>query len=887
MSNDRRADPDKLLAQIKREEIKKSRGAFRVFFGMCPGVGKTYAMLRAAQEQRKLGKNIVVGIVETHGRSDTERMLEGLTIIPLKDFLHRGKNLKEFDIDHALKMRPDIVLVDELAHTNVPGSRHAKRYQDVLELIDSGISVYTTLNVQHVESRADIIQQITGVTVRETVPDSLWDLADQIELIDISPQELLKRLKEGRVYLGDRAARAEENFFKEPYLVALREIALRFTAEKVEHDLQGHISIKQLTSPWNTNERLMVAVGHSPSSAKLIRAARRMAFNLEAPWIAVHIDTNSKISSFDQAILFQNMSLARELGAEVITRSDTDIVRALNSVVLEKNVTQLILGRPEKKKIRALTEQLIQNMEKIDIHIIRQEKDTAEWRKKEKKFFPKFTSSGPVPYTNTLYFFAALTLFSHLINPFIGYRAVGFIYLMGVIVVGFRSTLGPILLSAIGGAFLWNYFFIPPFFTLRISRTEDIMMCISFILVGLLSGYLARQTKNKEQMLTQRDKITRALLGLLEDFSHAMTIKEVCDLTEKAIQDLFKSQIKILLTDEKDYLSKKSTTSGHVSEKEYALAVWSFENRKPAGWSTQTLSESRCKSIPLVVPGRIIGILLFYPVMKNLSPTEESLLNNICIQLGNALEHLLLQKKNQSMHLLEESEKLHQTLLNSVSHEMRIPLTSIMGTINALQDEKIQSDSQKVKLLNQDLLDSSERLNRVIENLLDMTRLNSGFLTLNEEWIEALDLVQSTVSSLKIQDHNIVIEELSSNVFLYCDGKLLEHALTNLLLNAKSYSPPGSKIKVQIEEEDERRIYIRVIDQGVGVPEDKVQTIFEKFYRLPGSPTGGVGLGLSIVKGIMEAHGGLVYAGNRRDESGAIFSLEFPWKKAPAEIIQK
>jgi two-component system sensor histidine kinase KdpD len=886
--NDRlRPNPDNLLAQLKREETKKSRGAFRVFFGMCPGVGKTYAMLRAAQEQHRLGRNIVVGIVETHGRADTEKMLEGLTVIPRKEIFYREKAIHEFDIDTALKLRPDIVLVDELAHSNAPTSRHSKRYQDVLELLESGISVYTTLNVQHIESRSDIVQQITGVQVRETVPDSLWDLADQIELIDISPQELIKRLKEGRVYLGEKAARAEDNFFKEAYLVALREISLRFTAEKVDHDLQGHLSVRQLTTPWNTNERLMVAVSHSPYSAKLIRAARRMAFNLEAPWIAVHIDNDAKLSTFDQTTLFHNMSLARELGAEVISRSESDIVRALNSIALEKNVTQIILGRPEKRTFRVLLDKLIKNMESVDIHIIRQEKDSEETKKKRKSHpAPDLLSNGPVPYFYTLYFFIVITIIGLFLNPFIGYRSVGLLYLMGVIVVGFRSTLGPILFAAFGGVIIWNYFFIPPIHTFLIHNTEDKILGIIFILVGILSGTLAQKTKRKEQSLILKDKKTQVLFRLLEDFSHAETTKEICELTAKSIFDLMQSQVKILLRDKNNMLSRKSDLSGTLSDKEFALADWSFENKKAAGWSTQTLSQSFCKSIPLIVPGKVIGVLLFYPNSKeHLVSDEASLLNSICMQLSNALEHLLLQKQNQSVLLLEESEKLHQTLLNSVSHEMRIPLTSITGAISVLQDERVQKDPERVKILNLELLEASARLNRVIENLLDINRLDSGLLTLKKEWVEASDLVQSIVSNIKIKDHKIVVQEVSSGVFIYCDERLLEHALVNLLLNAKAYSPVGTTITIQIDKID-KKVFIKVLDQGSGIPEDKLDLILEKFYRLPGSPAGGIGLGLSIVKGIMEAHGGSVHVHNRKDERGAVFTLELPWVEPPLEITE-
>ncbi|MDD4972701.1 MAG: sensor histidine kinase KdpD [Bacteriovorax sp.] len=880
-----RPDPDKLLARLKQEEANKSRGAFRIFFGMCPGVGKTFAMLRAAQEQQKLGKNIVVGLIETHGRSDTEKMLEGLTVIPRKEILYREKIIHEFDVDKILILKPDIVLVDELAHTNAPSSRHVKRYQDVMELLDAGISVYTTLNVQHIESRADIVQQITGVQVRETVPDSLWDLADQIELIDISPQELIKRLKEGRVYLGDKAARAEDNFFKEAYLVALREISLRFTAEKVDHDLQGHLSIRQITSPWNTNERLMVAVSHSPHSAKLIRAARRMAFNLEAPWIAIHIDSGMRLNQFDQTTLFQNLNLARELGAEIVSLYDSDIVSALNRVALEKNVTQIILGRPERRMFRVLLDRLIQNTHFVDIHIIRQEKDSAEVKKKRKAAAsPMFFTNGPVPYFHTLYFLIMVTILGLFLNPSIGYRAIGFLYLMSVIVVGFRSTLGPILFASLSGALIWDYVFIPPLFTFQINEIEDKMMCLAFVLVGVLSGVLARKTKTKERLLILREQKTSALFNLLKDFSTAMDIKGICDLTERSIQYLLDAQITILLANENKIITRKSTRSSDVSDKEFALALWSFDNKKTAGWSTQTLSESRCLSIPLIVPGKILGVLLFYPDLKKiLSIEERNLLNSICFQLANALEHLMLQDQNKNIQLLEESEKLHQTLLNSVSHEMRIPLTSIMGTVSALQDTKIQNNPEMIKILNSELMQSSERLNRVIENLLNINRLNSGLLTLKSEWVEVSDLVHSTISNIKIKDHKIVVSELSPKVYLYCDERLLEHALVNLLLNAKTYSPEGTTITVQIEK-DEKTIFIRVLDQGAGIPEDQLEAILDKFYRLPGSPTGGVGLGLSIVKGIMEAHGGSVHASNRTDETGAVFSLELPWIEPPHEL---
>ena len=711
-------------------------------------------------------------------------------------------------------------------------------------------------------------------------------MADQVVLIDISPQELIKRLKEGKVYLGDKATRAEDNFFKEAYLTALREISLRFTAEKVDHDLKDHLSIQQIDSPWNTNERLIVAVSHSPHSAKLIRAARRMAFNLEAPWIAIHIDNGTQLNPTDQQTLLKNMSLARELGAEVISLYDTDFATALNRIAIEKNATQIILGRPERYTFRALLNTLIKQTHFVDIHIIRQEKDTNTDAKKIKNSVKNFAGTGPVPYLYTIYYLFLVTLLCAFITPYIGYRAVGYIYMMAVIGVGFRSTMGPILFSAISSAALWNYFFIPPIFTFSIKETEDKMMCVAFIFIGILAGYLARKTRNKEKLLIRREEKSRVLFNLLKDFSTAMDAKTICNLATKSIQELLDSEVKILLVDD-NKLSRVTTIGEDIFEKEYALAHWSFDNKKIAGWSTETLSQSNCLSLPITAPDRILGILLFYPstYQQKITIDEDILLNSICFQLGNALEHILLQEQTQSINLFKESEKLHQTLLNSVSHEMRIPLTAIMGSVSALQDKNIQNDQEKISILNQSILDSSNRLNRVIENLLNMNRLDSGLLTLKKEWIEVADLVQSVISQIKIKNKSITIIELTPKVYLNCDEALLEHALMNLLLNAITYSKINSIIKVEIEVVD-NKIEIRVLDQGIGIPDDKLQFIFDKFYRLPGSPTGGVGLGLSIVKGITEAHNGHVFVHNRQDEPGAIFTIELPWEKPPMNLVE-
>lgn len=889
MNDDYRPNPDRILAGIKKEEFKNERGHFRVFFGMSPGVGKTYAMLKAAAEQAKQGVDLVVGVVETHGRKETEELLLGLEVIPRKKIIYKDTELFEMDIDAILKRKPALVLVDELAHTNVPGSRHPKRYQDVVELLEAGINVYSTVNVQHLESRADLVQQITGVKIQERIPDSIIDLANQIELIDITAQGLLKRLQEGKVYDGDRAARAGENFFKETYLMALRELALRYTAERVDQDLQDQMVIQQVAGPWNTQERFLVAVSHSPYSGRLIRATRRMAFSLEAPWIALYIDTGERLDPQDQSMLTKNLALARELGAEVISVRHTNVAEALHQISSERNVTQVIMGRPTRHwwdllgGQGSLLDQLVRKNSAVDVHIIRQEETSVE--KVWKWVPPSFQASGAA-YWNCLWLIIGITFISRLILPFIGYRAVGFVYLMAMIVVGLVATQGPILFAAVLSAATWNFLFIPPLMTFAISEPEDVMMCLAYFLVALLSGVMAAKIRRRDRDLENREKSTRVLYELVREFSSSISSHDVCNAATESLSRLLNGKVKILLTAEPRVLSKKSFNEVKIDEKDYAQAVWTFENGKNAGWKTDTLSESRCLSIPLTAKSEIVGVLIYYPRERAvITLDDQSILENICAQTGMALDRMRLQENAQKNKVLEMSEKLHQALLNSVSHELRTPLTAIIGSASAILDKNVQHSEALRDQLAQDVMDSSLRLNQVVENLLDMSRLNSGALSLKKEWVDLVDMLSSLPTKMKslVKNHKIQITTEKENCYAHIDERLFEHILINLIGNATRYAPMGTEIFVKLWQAD-RKIYLTIADQGPGIPAKNLNSIFESFYRLPGSVTGGVGLGLAIVKALVEAHGGRVYAENRIDQHGAQFTIELPYEKPPAVL---
>ncbi len=890
--NDSRANPDSLLRTIKNSEEARSKGKLRIFFGMCPGVGKTYAMLKSARSIKDLGQNVLVGLVETHGRVETEELLKGMEVLPRKIIHYREKDLLEFDIDETLKRRPDLVLVDELAHTNAPGSRHNKRWQDVEELINNGISVFTTLNVQHVESRTDLVYQITSIPVRESVPDRIFEIANQVELIDITPEELLRRLREGKVYIGDRAQAAEGGFFKENHLIALRELSLRLVAEKVDHELQDKLVLSRYREAWNTGEKLLVAISQSPYSARLIRATRRMAFNLEAQWFALNVDNGERLSEDDYNTLQKNILLARDLGAEIIHTRDINISNAIQRIAHEKNVTQIVIGRPDRRFFRdllsggTLLDQLVRDTSLIDIHVIRQER-----LPRFKGFkLPEFRGKSPVAqYFYTFVFLTITTVIGFTLQRWFDYKSIGYIYLLSVLIVSAMYGKGPIFFSAALSALAWNFFFMPPTLSFEIGHAQDMLMVYAYFLVASLGGILNARIRKHEKLLILREERANLLYELTRNLSEATSVKDILTAGETHLKPVFKNEINLWIADKNGNLSIVDGINRvpDENEKDYAVARWSFENRKMAGWSTDTLSGARTLCFPLLGKTNCTGVVLFYPKQERQLSLEQSIFIETAVkQLAIALEREILNESAKEVALLKESERLYQTLVNSISHEIRTPLTAIMGNAAALQHENILSDKEFVRSSSKELGRATERLNQVVENLLDMSRIESGHLIVKSEVFSAIDLIEHTLRRLEthLAKHKVKISNEVLGSFgdlISGDFKLLDHAIGNLLLNAAHYSPIESEIRIGIRS-NEHSVILQISDQGPGIRKEYKERVFEKFFRVPGTPTGGVGLGLSIVKGILDAHSAMI---KLLDVTiGTTFEIRFPKADLPDNI---
>jgi two-component system sensor histidine kinase KdpD len=809
-------------------------------------------------------------------------------IRPRRQLTYRDIVLREMDLDAILLRKPQLVLVDELAHTNVPGARHPKRWHDVMELLDAGIDVYTTLNVQHVESRKEYVEQITGITVRETVPDTLLQRASQVVLVDVTPTELLQRLKDGKVYLGDRADEAARNFFKEDRLTALREIALRLTAETVDSELHDLTATHELSGVWKTTDRLMVAVSHSPHSEDLIRATRRLSFSLDAPWIAVNVDTGTILKAEDRRQLSQNLALARELGAEVVSVTDVDIVKTLLGVARQRSITQLVVGHPGNRRLAGLLgggtllDRLAREATTFDIHVLKPLRATRTPSSVWRHF--GFESSLS-KYWFMLWVILAVSLLSAGLLPLIGYRAVGFVFLLGVLAVSLFVSIGPTVFVSLLAAATWDYFFIPPHGTFHISEPEDVALCFALFVTALVTGVLTSRIRRRERMLRLRERRTAVLYQIASAISAAGDRHAFAAAVTGNLASLLRGEFGIALKridGTLEYVGAGASGSWITTEREWTVAQWVYEHRQAAGWSTDTLSSAAAWHIPLIGPTETAGVLAYKPAGNTrLSQDEENLLLAVARQLAVAAERELFQERSRQMQQLTESERLYQTILNSVSHELRTPLTAIIGNASALLNFQIASDSDSRRQLSEDIVKNAERLNRVVSNLLDMSRINSGKLTLRSDWHEVSDLISVALDSLKkaLSDHRVVVRVAENLPLVRVDFQLLQQALSNLLLNAAGYTTAGTTIEVSARA-DGRTLALSVSDSGPGLPEESLPHLFEMFYRVPGSPVSGAGIGLAIAKGVIEVHGGSIRAINR-PEGGACFTISLPLDPQP------
>lgn len=888
---DRRPSPDLLLEQVQQEEERKREGKLKVFFGAAPGVGKTYAMLEAARQKLADGAGVVVGIAETHGRSDTEALLVGFDIIPRRSIEYRGTTLKEFDLDAALVRKPDIILVDELAHANAHGARHKKRWQDVFELLAAGIHVYTTLNVQHLESLNDVVFQITGVIVRETIPDSVLDRADEIELIDLPPEDLLQRLREGKVYVAELAERAREHFFRKGNLLALRELALRRTAERVDAQMQSYRIDKGVRAVWPAGERIMVCVGPNPRSIQLIRAAKRMASGLRTDWIAVHVEAPSMVkpSEDDLRRLAEHMRLAESLGAETVTLSAYKASEEMLSYARDRNVTRIIIGKPTHPRWKdrvfgSLLDEVVRGSGEIDVYVITG--DTGEpVPRPVAKATPQ--KSGLKDWILSLGTVAFSTLFVVLMRPYFTLVDVAMLYILGIVFVSSFTGKWPSLLVTILSVASLNFFFVPPFYTFSVHDTRYVLTFAVMFIVAFVITRLTIRVREQANAARLRERRTSALYRLSRELVHERGIEGLCMVAIRHIREVFSGRVVILLPDEKGNPTARVTgpETFALDEKESVVAQWVFDHRQRAGLGTDTLPGSLALYLPLFTSSRTVGVLGILPDLSSAILDQEQIhiLESFTNQAAMALERALLAEETQQAVLKAETETLRSTLLSSVSHDLRTPLAAVTGAASTLLHKDIALDQAGRQELIQTIYEESGHLNQIIRNVLDMTRLESGAITVKKEWQSLEEIVGVVLDrfSDKLGGRPLSISISGDLPLIPFDPLLIEQVLMNLLDNAVKYTPQDTPLELSAAVREDA-VVVELADRGPGIPQGEEEKIFGKFVR--GSAAGGgMGLGLTICQAIITAHRGLIWAENRSG-GGAMFRFTLPLGGPPPPV---
>jgi len=875
VNEDDKPNPDELLEALHQEETLLHAGKLKIFFGMSAGVGKTYSMLEEAHQRLKEGVNVVVGTINTHGRKETEELLKGLTLIPEKWVTYKDTVFEEFDLETILKLKPALVLIDEFAHTNVPGSKHSKRWQDVIEILDAGIDVYTTLNVQHIESRKDLVESITKIQIRETIPDIIFERAVTIELIDLPPSELLQRLKEGKVCVQDQSHIAAQNFFIVDKLTALREITLRFAAEKVEYDLHRILS---KTGEWKTRDRLMVAISADPSSQALIRAARKLAFELDTPWVVVYVDNESSHRIGEQAQLTKYLTLARHLGAEVIVTKDDDESAAILRIIKQKNITSMLISRSQNRKNRfslfqtSLAEKLAHENKQIDIIILKQDALTSIYQ----KIMPaiKITTSRYPSYLLATLGVVLATLFCYVLYPLAGPLSLGYIYLFNITILSYFLEMSPIFFAATLSAIAWNALFFPPYFHLRVKNSQEFAVFILFFLTVITMGYLNNRLRRKAEFLRKREQKIERLYQIEKEITNAKDLPSLRFGLDAYLKNIFAGEYDILVHNEENRLVVESRLEFLNQEKEKSAAIWTFQNGQLSGLFTDTLPSAEALYFPIRTAKAALGVFVYHPKQAKQLPLDDiNFLQTVAQQLSGFLERFIFEEKVQKQEYKKQTEKIHKAIFHSFKRSFFTPLEEILQLAHQIQ--KTNEDAS-LKLQLKKIEGFHLHLELVVSNIIAISEIDSGFLHFEKKSNNLLKLIDSAVSETHpfMNGHPITINVPS--VFLPFDFNLLQLAMINLLVNACEYSEQGKPITISAEVlKGECRICI--VDQGSGIPEEILPFIFEKFYRRPSeveSPKE-MGLGLAIVKAVVEIHQGKIEVQNQ-EGGGTAFSLILP-----------
>ncbi|WP_397569877.1 DUF4118 domain-containing protein [Schlesneria sp. T3-172] len=876
-----RPDPDALLARVQEEETERKRGKLKIFFGMAPGVGKTYAMLESARNAASEGTDVVVGYIEPHVRPETLAMVLGLDLLPRRVIRARDKGWEEFDLEGALARKPQLILVDELAHTNAEGSIHPKRWQDVQDLLAAGINVFTTLNVQHLESLNDVVAQVTSIPVRETVPDRVFDQADEIELIDLAPDDLIDRLRAGRVYVSAQASRALENFFRKGNLIALRELALRKTAERVNVQAIGYRQQHEVSRIWATSERILVCVGPSPMSARLVRSTRRMAASLRAPWVALHVNLGhaKPLSSSDQQRLENNLRLAEDLGATVDEENGTDFASAVLAYCQHHNITRIVVGKPQMAWWRELLQggfvaQLIRRSGDIDVYVISGDGEPASNRHVSGEVKPVYG----LAYWGATAAVSACTVVCIGLSRYFPVTNLPMIYLSCVVGVSLIWGRGPSVLATILSVAALDFFLIPPYRTFVVGDSQYLLMFLVMLVTGLVTSDLASRVQVYSKAIRQRERRTAALFALSKELAPLPYYESVAAAAQRIISQALDVHVWILRQPELPDEDAKRLEGDTPPARHAGVIRWVFDHGRPAGYGTDTLPGTDATYLPLHGSEELVGVLGVLPNRQTskLTISQMKLLDAFASQIALALERCKLASEAEKIRLQMETERLRNTLLSAVSHDLRTPLTGITGAASLLVDGNEKLTSPARLELAESILEESDRLTRLVANLLDLSKLEAGAISLQLVLQPIEETVGVALSRLerRLKDHPISTDLPDDLPPLTMDGMLIQQVLINLLENAANLSSPGVPIELRARV-SEGVLTVEVADRGPGIPEGQEELIFDKFYRVAGQSQSGTGIGLTISRSIIELHGGKIWAENRAG-GGAVFRFSIP-----------
>ena len=909
-----RPDPDELLDKLQRDEEKRQRGRLKIFFGASAGVGKTYAMLLAARCRYDEGADVVVGIAETHGRGETAALLEGLDVLPLQQIEYRGRQLGEFDLDAALARKPQLILVDELAHSNVQGARHLKRWQDVHELLDAGIDVYTTVNVQHLESLNDVVGQITGIRVWETVPDRVFDRADEVTLVDLPAEELLDRMRDGKVYLPQQAERAVRNFFRKGNLIALRELALRRTADRVDAQMREYRADRSIQRIWQARERLLVCVGPGPEAPMLVRAAARLAASLKADWLAVYVETPAlqRLPDARRERTLNALKLAAELGAETATLAAADAVAALVGYAQARNVSKLVAGASARTGLkrwlrRPLGERLAEQTGELDLTLIRasSERDGGEHRHllnttanawREALSEARERRSPPHAYGIALAICAAITLLSSQLIDHIDLTNLVMLYLLGVIFTAVKLGRGPGVLLSFMSVAAFDFFFVPPRMSLSVSDTQYLLTFFGMLLTSLVISHLTSSLRREASVARRREQRTGAMYAMARELAAALTTEQIVGIGSRHVSEVFGARVAILLPDSVDQVKQKIedpdaaiTLEGEMLDID--VAQWVYDQQKPAGHGTDTLPAAAALYLPLKAPMRTRGVLAV--AMRNDGeldvPEQQRMLDAFAAQIALALERVHYVDIARDALVSMESERLRNALLSAISHDLRTPLTTIVGFSSMLaQSRDAHAEAQPGDDLVEAIHEEALRMTGIVTNLLDMARLQAGSLQLNQQWTLLEETVGAALRACRrvLANHPAQVRLPADLPLLHLDAVLMERLFSNLFENAAKYTPAATPLTIgaqRLDADGKSFVRVTVDDNGPGLPAGMEARVFEKFTRgEKESAKPGIGLGLAICRAIVEAHGGTIGALNRVAADGHVEGARF-WFTLPVE----